>query len=313
MKVCYLNKNLSDAKLAIIHQANEIIDEYLVQDLRLTLRQLYYQFVARDLIPNTPQSYKKLGDVIGDGRLAGYIDWDAIEDRARRPIIPPDWESIGEIGKLAAEQFRLPRWDDQTSYVELAVEKDALAGVLAPLGKEYHVPLMVNRGYSSLTAMREWAMRINERCTALEGKKRVIHRKAYVLYLGDHDPSGEDMVRDVRDRLLMFLRWGEHGHNLVVKKVALTMPQIQQYNPPPNPAKMTDSRSKEYVEKHGYESWEVDALNPVTLTNLIRNEFERLVDKTKMERVKKREKEQKETLLDAMRAAGLLEEEETEE
>jgi hypothetical protein len=104
-----------------------------------------------------------------------------------------------------------------------------------------------------------------------------------LFYLGDFDPSGEDMVRDIQDRLDMF------GANVDVRKVALTMPQVQQYNPPPNPAKLTDPRASGYVERYGDESWEVDALPPNVLAQIIRAAFQKIVDRRAMRTVKQRE------------------------
>lgn len=277
--------NFRDDKLQTIAQANEIIAEYLAAGYRLTLRQLYYQFVSRNLIPNKERSYKNLGNAISDGRLAGMIDWDAIEDRVRVPDIPSQWEDIEALVDTAIRAYRLPRWEGQENYIELWVEKDALAGVLSPLASKYHVTLMVNRGYSSQSAMFESGMRFRR-----NGK---LHDNCTMLYLGDLDPSGEDMVRDVSDRLQMF------GASVEVKKIALTMEQVEQYNPPPNPAKMTDSRAAAYVDKFGDSSWEVDALPPDVLSDLITREIEELCDLDMVEEIKEREEKDKAALMRA--------------
>src|SRR3990170_923635 len=92
-----------------IDQANEIIEDYRGQGLTLTLRQLYYQFVSKGIIPNTERSYKNLGNVISKGRLAGQIDWDAIEDRVRVPERPPEFENLRELVDGALAVYRLPR------------------------------------------------------------------------------------------------------------------------------------------------------------------------------------------------------------
>ena len=124
---------------------NEIIDEYLEQGLKLTLRQLYYQFVSRDLIPNTERSYKNLGQLVSKARVAGMMDWDAIEDRGRRPDVPSEYSGLPELVRAALYSYKLDRWEDQDCYCELWVEKAALAGVLEPLAREFHVTLMVNK------------------------------------------------------------------------------------------------------------------------------------------------------------------------
>ena len=274
-----------DESLDRIHQANEIIDDYLEDGLRLTLRQLYYQFVSRDLIPNTERSYKNLGKLISQGRLAGLIDWDAIEDRMRQPETPSEWGSLDELVRAAIGGFRLPRMERQSTYVELWVEKDALAGVLSPIARKYHSTLMVNRGYSSQSAMYESAQRIR---AASQGAHDIV-----ILYLGDLDPSGEDMVRDIAERLDLF-----DSGNLVVQKVALTMTQVGMYKPPPNPTKLTDSRAKEFIKQYGRESWEVDALPPNVLTKLIEAEFKALIDLELMDAVKAEEQRQRDELTD---------------
>jgi len=280
-RICYRERSFKPDSLARIETANEIVDDYLGQGLRLTLRQLYYQFVAHHGLPNTEKSYKGLASLISDARLAGLIDWDAIEDRGRQPDVPSDWSGVPSLVESALRAYRLPRWEGQDNYVELWVEKQALAGVLEPLAREFHVTLMVNKGYSSQSAMHESAERF-----ITNGQDQ--DRSPVLLYLGDHDPSGEDMVRDIADRLGMF---GVEG--LDVQKLALTMPQIRQYNPPPNPAKITDSRAAAYIERHGTSSWEVDALDPSQLARLIRTAFSSLIDQERMDAVKAREESDK--------------------
>lgn len=281
MKQSYITCNFQPKKLELINTANKIIADYQAQGYRLTLRQLYYQFVSRDIIPNSERSYKNLGAAISDGRLAGMIDWSAIEDRVRVPKVCSEWSSIENIVESAIYAYRLPRWEGQDNYVELWVEKDALAGVLQPLAQEFHVTLMVNRGYSSQSAMHEAAGRFHRYWD---------ERKCFLLYLGDHDPSGEDMVRDIRDRLTMF------GTPVEVEKLALTMAQVEQYNPPPNPAKMSDSRAQAYVDQHGQYSWEVDALPPDVLAKLIRDRISDLVDQDLVDQIIAHENADKEAL-----------------
>lgn len=114
--------------------------------------------------------------------------------------------------------------------------------------------------------------------------------ESVLFYLGDHDPSGEDMVRDIRERLELF------GANVDVRKLALTMAQIREYEPPPNPAKVTDSRFAAYSAKHGDESWEVDALDPTTLAGIITDAFAETIDVEKMDAVKAKEEADKKRL-----------------
>jgi hypothetical protein len=274
--------NFSEASRERIDLCNTIIDEHLAQGFKLSLRQVYYQLVARGAIPNNMKSYKNLGSLISDARLGGLIDWEAIEDREREPWRHPQFNDLADLAEAALDSYRLPRWADQDYYVELWVEKRAQAGTLRRIAEEFHVTMLVNRGYSSQTALYEAAHRFNQRG---RGKERVL------LYLGDHDPSGEDMVRDIEDRLALFgvVRFD-------VRKIALTWAQIQQYQPPPNPAKLTDSRAAEYIKKHGNDSWELDALPPSTLMQIMRRELKGLVDKKRMDAVIAQEEKDKERL-----------------
>jgi hypothetical protein len=279
MKMQYKLINFRADSLTKIDLANEIINSY--DGLKLTLRQLYYQFVTRNAIPNRENSYKALGNLISDARLAGLLDWDAIEDRVRVPRIPSEFDNIQDLVEAALRSYRLPRWKDQKWYVELWCEKDAISNILAPMAEKYHVVRMVNRGYSSQSAMYDTAQRFL-------GQDDV--KRKCLLYLGDHDASGEDMVRDIRERLDMF------GVALTVNKIALTFKQVNQYNLVPNPAKLTDTRSKAYIEKFGNESWELDALPPDVLHQLIEKAILELLDVKAMKEIIQKEEEDKEIL-----------------
>lgn len=308
-----MKKRFKDIKfkpdsLARIAQINEILDEYESKGYVLSLRQAYYQLVSRDVIPNTEKSYKTLGGLISDARLAGLMSWDAIEDRGRVPKRAPEFLDLSNLVESAVAAYRLPRWEGQDNYVELWVEKDALSGVLMPIARKHHLTFMANKGYSSQSAMYAAAQRFNANRFTPMGKTRTGRRYAidtrrpgekirdlHLLYLGDHDPSGEDMVRDVGARLQMF------GADVNVVKVALTMDQVEEYDPPPNPAKITDSRAEAYIAKFGDSSWEVDALSPETLTELIEEEILGLVDLELMQKVIDREEADKAKL---RKAAG---------
>jgi len=256
-KIKYLNKNLGAAKLAVIAQANLIIDEYRAQGFELTLRQLYYQFVARDLIANNQKEYDNLGAAIADGRLVGLVDWEAIIDRTRNLKSVAHWADPAEIMDVVSKQFRVDKWDNQPFRPEVWIEKDAVAGVVEGICEELDVPYFSCRGYTSLSEMWAGAMRMRRHIRT--------NQVPLILHFGDHDPSGKDMTRDITDRLKMFMG------GLEVRRLALNWDQIQQYNPPPNPAKLSDSRAAAYVAEFGHESWELDALEPRVLVDLIRN------------------------------------------
>jgi hypothetical protein len=281
--------------LDIIVQANAICTDYGNQGYDLTLRQLYYQFVARGLIPNTQQSYKRLGDIINKARLAGLLDWDSIIDRTRNLISNSHWRSPADIIRSAAQSFAIDKWSDQDMRVEVWVEKEALAGIVSQVAERHDCAWFSCRGYVSQSEL--WAA-ARRHLRYLQNGQRVV-----VVHLGDHDPSGIDMTRDITARLQLFVyqdwlnaqmdftedsvldsdirehirehlgsdvcgEFGEHDP-IEVRRIALNMDQVEQYDPPPNPTKLTDSRATDYIENYGYECWELDALDPATLDGLI--------------------------------------------
>lgn len=196
-RIKFREVKLSQANKDRLQIINAIIREYQRQGYVLTLRQLYYQLVSRDIIPNKTTEYSKLSTLLKEGRMGGIVDWSAIEDRLRKPYTPPSFDSPKEILEAAQAQFQLPRMDGQKNYIEVWVEKDALSGVLKRVTSKYHVPILVNRGYSSASSMFDSYERFSRPIN--EG------RKCFILYLGDFDPSGMDMIRDVKDRTLEFL------------------------------------------------------------------------------------------------------------
>lgn len=287
MKICYTPKKFTADHELVIRRANEILEEYERQGYDLTLRQLYYQFVARGLLENKDTAYKRLGEIIGEARLAGRINWEHITDRTRNARRNSHWETPADIIQSAAASFALDKWADQPNYVEIWVEKDALVGVLDQVCRPLDVTFFSCRGYTSLSEVWAAAMRLQ-----LEARKG---KRLHIIHLGDHDPSGIDMTRDIEKRLTLFLE-----HELIsaptVNRIALNMAQVRQYNPPPNPAKLTDSRGTGYVRRFGSESWELDALEPAVLTGLIQDAVFELRDVRKWAAAVKRKEAHRATL-----------------
>lgn len=267
MKEAFRSKlGMSKSNSERLETINNILEEYRQQDFILTLRQLYYQLVSRDIIPNNVKEYAKLSILLTKGRMAGIVDWSAIEDRGRSPKIPFYINGVQEALDVIANQYMIDRQEGQENYIEVWVEKDALSNVFARVTEPYHVRLMVNKGYSSSSAMYEAAKRFK---TAY----RRNGQRGILLYFGDHDASGKDMVRDVKERLEEMEVQG-----LLVYNPALTMAQVNQYNPPENPAKQTDPRAKWYIEKYGDSSWELDALPPPALMKIVRDNVVKWMD-----------------------------------
>ena len=255
-KIRYVDSTMQHTTRELLDKMIPIIESYEDKGYRLTVSQLYYQLVARIVIANALSSYQRVSKVTTLGRMQGFIDWDTIVDRVRVPMMPNEFDSMGSFVMAVKNSYRSYRWQEQDHYVEVMVEKEALAGILEPITRQYHVSLLVNKGYASASAMHEVAMRLEVQ----EGEE---DKSCHILYLGDHDPSGIDMVRDIQDRLATF------GRHPEIERVALTYDQIKQYSLPPNPAKKSDPRAKRYYEQYGNKSWELDALDPEVLSNVL--------------------------------------------
>ena len=282
-KIQYIKpKNFRKNTVVLLEKIVKVVDDYQKQGYRMTLRQLFYQLVTKNILENKESQYKKLSTLLKDARMSGLIDWDVIEDRIRVPSMPGQFDNLSHLVQAAISSYRLDRWENQEYYVEVWVEKDALYGILEPITRKYHVHLLVNRGYSSTSALHESVLRI---------KEQQDYKECVVLYMGDHDPSGMNMVHDIRDRFQDF------ECHATVEPLALTMDQIEQYNLPSNPAKMSDPRSKEYVKEFGKISWELDALNPDVLSELISSNIEKRLNADEYQRVIDRENEEKQELV----------------
>lgn len=265
MKERFVIKDFRRSSKKIIQIADQIIHEYQEMGFQLTLRQLYYQFVARDILPNKQTEYKRLGSIINDARLAGLLDWDAIEDRTRNVRSTPTWENPADIITGCANGYAIDLWERQDWRPEVWIEKDALVGVIESVCRRWQVPFFACRGYTSQSEQYRAGKRF-----AYNDYRGF---RSIVFHLGDHDPSGIDMTRDNQERLDLF-----SDHAVTVKRLALNFDQIEEYDPPPNPAKESDSRSEGYIRRFGDSSWELDALDPRVIDKLISDEIEAIVN-----------------------------------
>jgi len=287
-KIEYEVKKFSLATMETIKQAESIVAEYQAQGFSLTLRQLYYQFVARALIPNTERDYKRIGNIVSDARRAGLIDWDSIEDRTRFIRSLSNWGKPQDILESARDSYHRDLWATQDTRIEVWIEKDALVGVIESICQDNDVSFFSCRGYVSDSEMWRGAMRMRRHT---RNSQNII-----VLHLGDHDPSGIDMTRDIADRLQLF----SGGADIEVRRIALTMDQIEEKQPPPNPAKTTDSRYSGYVSEYGDESWELDALEPQYISDLIRDGILEERDEEKWEAAVAEQEEEREQIADVI-------------
>lgn len=260
-------KRLSPATLTMIDNCNVILEEFESKGFVMSVRQLYYQLVARGLTGgvNTGAMYDKIQGVLNTGRMQGLISWTALEDRERNLMGLQSYDNIDQVLKSARSSFRLDLWADQPWRPEVWVEKKALEGVIGHICNKLRVDFYATKGYNSQS--EQW--RAGRRFARYIQKGQ----RPIVFHLGDHDPSGIDMTRDNQERLSLFA-----GVPIIVQRLALNMPQIEEINPPPNYAKTTDSRSSDYIDKYGKLSWELDALDPQYISNLIENAILKIRD-----------------------------------
>jgi hypothetical protein len=271
------NTMRADAQ-GVARLAASISEEYARAGYSLTLRQLYYQFVGRGHTANwstghnTERSYKRLGSIVDKARMSGLIDWNHLTDPTRVLRGAAHWEAPGDVINSAAHSYRNDKWIGQPNRVEVWVEKEALADVVSRAATASDVNYFACKGYTSSSAMWRAGRRIASYLR--------VGQSVTILHLGDHDPSGIDMTRDIRDRLQTFVRHDVPmlAEYLDVRRIALNMDQVERYNPPPNPAKLTDSRGEAYVQQYGTESWELDALPPDVLVALVNEHIDELID-----------------------------------
>jgi hypothetical protein len=242
-----------------------------------TVRQSFYQGVSRGAIDKTEAEYRTVVRLLTEMRIDGSIPFGWIADNTRWMRKPRSFSSLEDALRITAETYRRATWDNQLVYVEAWLEKDALAGVVYEETEKWDVPLMVTRGYPSVSYLHAAAETI-----ASCGKP------AYLYYLGDHDPSGIDIPRNVEVRLREFAPTAEiHFHRL-----AVTRKQIVELDLPTRPTKARDSRAKGFLG----ESVEVDAIPPSELRRLVRDAIEQHVNKRALKVLRIAEQSEQESL-----------------
>jgi hypothetical protein len=249
------------ASIDLLADIKAVIDQY--PNIKMTVRQVYYRLVAQQKLPNSTSSYNRVKRVLTEARLEGTVSFDSIEDRTRS-IISPDGEQEESVGRYTRsweahirnldEHYDLPRWWGQPSKVVVLVEKQALQGLFMDVCEERAVDLLVCRGYPSLTVLYKLAKSLR-RC----------EEDVQLLYFGDYDPSGLDIDRNVEERLSE-----DFGATFTFERIAISLDQIEEYDIPPAPAKLTDSRTRGMEEKYGEAMQvELDAIDPPDLQTII--------------------------------------------
>jgi hypothetical protein len=255
---------------------------------RLTVRQVYYQLVSRNVIKNSQESYQMYDRHLTTARKGGVIPWDAFEDRARMFYKEPSpqynithephaedalisWFRYA-LNPKVSEEYDLARWEDQPYFVEVWVEKDALAGFLSPLCQSLGVGLVVSRGYTSYTFKQEANKRFKE--ISENGKDPVL------LYLGDLDPSGYDIYRCLEEEI-----------DGTIKRIGLHPEDVSQFGLVPNLIKDKDTRSEGFKKRYpelGNNVYELDALPPGELRDRARRNILQYFDQSIAEGQEKR-------------------------
>jgi hypothetical protein len=262
------------------------IYELLVDDNPMTVRQVFYRMVSAGVVGKTEAEYKQtVCRLLTEMRLAGEIPFGWIADNTRWQRKPTTYTSMESALRRTAEAYRRSVWDNQGVYVEVWLEKDALAGVLLEETAPWDVPLMVTRGYPSISYLKEAAEMIEYQ-----------EKPTYIYYFGDHDPSGRDIPRNVEERLREFAP----GAELQFDTVAVTPEQIERLDLPTRPTKKSDSRSKGFEG----ESVEVDAIPPRTLRQIARQCITGHVDDGAYEQMMAAEREEREVLTTIAGAYG---------
>ena len=244
----------------------------------VTVRQAYYRMVAIGAIDKTEAEYQNtVVRLLGLMRRSGELPFSWIADHTRWMRKPESFDSMEDALQMTASVYRRELWTSQPSYVEVWLEKDALAGVIFTVTSQWDVPLMVTRGYPSLTFLHSAADEL-----------RMLRRPAYLYYLGDHDPSGVDIPRKVEEGLREFAPNAE----IYFKRLAVTEAQIDVWNLPTRPTKRSDSRAKNF--KGG--SVEVDAIEPAVLRQIVGDAIESHVDRNELNVLKVAEESERSIL-----------------
>ncbi len=237
-----------------------------------TVRQIFYHLVITQLIANTRSRYKALSRALVAARQDASIPWHWIEDRLRRPRKVPMWHHVAHYATSCKTWYRRNVWLTQPRLVEVWLEKDALSGIFEDILEPFGVTLNVGRGYDGWSSIHEAAARYARWPTA-----------PTILYFGDFDPSGRDMVRSLEERIAFF------GTSPNLEICAILRSDIQDYDLPPNFTKSTDSRQTAFVLEHGDISVELDALPIQVLRDRILEAIEQHMDLDALAQTKQQE------------------------
>ncbi len=246
-----------------------------------TVRQVFYQAVVRGLIEKTERSYEKVQRAIVALRREGDMPYGWIVDGTRWMRKPITFDSLDAALRHTAATYRKALWADLPEYVEIWIEKDSLAGAVLPVTEEFDVPLMVARGFASLSFLASAA-------EYMDG----LDKQVFVYQLGDHDPSGVAAAESIESTL----RELAPSADITFERLAVTPAQIERLSLPLRPTKRSDSRAVKFTAEFGAGSVELDAIHPDTLRAIVRGAIERHIDKRQLETLMAAERSERQML-----------------
>jgi hypothetical protein len=247
----------------------------------MTVRQVYYQATVRALVDKTEQGYAKVKTALTDMRRAGTLPYSWLADNTRWMRKPSTFDGPEAALQDAARFYRKALWRDADAYVEIWIEKDALAGVIYDVTAEYDVPLMVARGYASLSFLHSAAEVMEDE-----------YRPCFIYHFGDFDPSGVNAAEKIEETL----RELAPSADIYFERLAVTPAQILALSLPTRPTKTTDSRARSWGG--GDHSVELDAIDPNTLRGLVRQAIEWHLPRQELARLRKVETAERDSMLE---------------
>jgi hypothetical protein len=246
-------QQLKGENLALAAVATELLFKHKPD----TVRGVMYSVVSAGWLPDTgKKSYGRIQRLLNNLRKKGAIPFNWIVDNVRSTIKPSSWSGIEDYADTVADCYRKDFWASLPEYVALIVEKDTVAGRVAPVTKEFDVSLHPLRGYSSTSFA--WSIARELEC---------IDKPVTIYYIGDHDPSGRDIERSVITSLKAY------GNDIEFEwqRLAVRPEQFDQYQIIPLEPKQKDVRYAKFVEQYGERCAEVEAVPATDLREMVRD------------------------------------------
>lgn len=246
--------NLSKENNRKLNIINGVIEEFVQQGFKLNRRQLFYELVKREIISNEEEKYYKLRQLLSTGIASGFLKKDSIEGRIGVNFL--HYYDIIEVNKVEGNISN--RQESQGKTLELWLQRDTLSSVMRHIASYYHINSVINNKFLSVNDSEEVYSRMGG--------------DGVILYVGDFDPYGLNMIEDISEAFLGYWDFPDIIH------VAITKEQIEKYNLPPSPRKIIDPRTKSYIQKYGEKSWEIESMNPIDLHQIIKEQIEGIID-----------------------------------